>query len=109
TCGMCHSEVVEQYRASVHGRALANGITQAPLCTDCHGEHKIIKHTNEASPVNAAHIRDTCASCHGVHNILPSSDPKSTINPKNLPKTCGQCHPGAGTRFAISQVHVAEG
>jgi cytochrome b subunit of formate dehydrogenase len=151
TCGMCHSEVVEQYRASVHGQALARGITQTPLCTDCHGEHKIIKHTNGASPVNAAHIRDTCgnchgdvlltrkfglpsdrlvsfdssfhglaakegsqtvancASCHGVHNILPSSDPKSTINAKNLPKTCGQCHPGAGTRFAISQVHVAEG
>jgi cytochrome b subunit of formate dehydrogenase len=151
TCGMCHTEVVEQYRASVHGQALARGITQAPLCTDCHGEHKIIKHTNVASPVNPMHIRDTCgschgdvrlnrkfglpsdrlvsfdssfhglaaksgyqtvancASCHGVHNIFPSSDPKSTINPKNLPGTCGQCHPGAGTRFAISQVHVAEG
>jgi cytochrome b subunit of formate dehydrogenase len=151
TCGMCHSEVVEQYRASVHGQALARGVTQAPLCTDCHGEHRILKHTNEASPVNAAHIRDTCgschgdvrltrkfglpsdrlvsfdssyhglaakagsqtvancASCHGVHNILPSSDAKSTINPRNLPKTCGQCHPGAGTRFAISQVHVTEG
>jgi cytochrome b subunit of formate dehydrogenase len=50
-----------------------------------------------------------CASCHGVHNILPSSDPNSTINPKNLPKTCGQCHPGAGTRFAISEVHVLQG
>jgi cytochrome b subunit of formate dehydrogenase len=151
TCGMCHSEVVEQYRGSVHGKALAAGITQAPLCTDCHGEHKIISHTSEASPVNPAHIRDTCgschdnvrltrkfglpsdrlvsfdssfhglaakagsqtvancASCHGVHNILASSDPKSTINAKNLPKTCGRCHPGAGTRFAISQVHVAEG
>ena len=151
TCGMCHGEVVEQYRASVHGKALANGVTQAPLCTDCHGEHKIIKHTSAASPVNPAHIRDTCASCHdnvrltqkfglpsdrlvsfdssfhglaskegsqtvancaschGVHNILPSSDPKSTINPRNLPKTCGQCHSGAGTRFAISQVHVTEG
>ena len=151
TCGMCHNEVAEQYRASVHGQALARGVTQAPLCTDCHGEHRILKHTNAASPVNAAHIRDTCgschgdvrltrkfglpsdrlvsfdssyhglaakagsqtvancASCHGVHNILPSSDPKSTINAKNLPKTCGQCHPGAGTRFAISQVHVAEG
>jgi len=148
TCGMCHTEVVEQFRASVHGQALARGITQAPLCTDCHGEHKILKHTNAASSVNAAHIRDTCASCHdnvrltrkfgmpsdrlvsfdesfhglaakagsqsvancaschGVHNILPSSDPKSTINTKNLPKTCGQCHPGAGTRFAISQVHM---
>ena len=151
TCGMCHTDVVEQYRSSVHGQALAKGVTQAPLCTDCHGEHKIIKHTNESSPVNALHIRDTCgschgdvrlsrkfglptdrmvsfdssfhglaaksgyqtvancASCHGVHNILPSSDPKSTVNPRNLPKTCGQCHPGAGERFAISQVHVAEG
>jgi len=27
TCGMCHNEVVEQYRASVHGQALARGIT----------------------------------------------------------------------------------
>ena len=43
----------------------ARGILQAPLCTDCHGEHKILKHTNEASQVNAAHIRDTCGSCHG--------------------------------------------
>jgi cytochrome b subunit of formate dehydrogenase len=151
TCGMCHSEIAEQYRASVHGQALARGVTQTPLCTDCHGEHRILKHTNQASPVNAAHIRDTCgschgdvrltrkfglpsdrlvsfdssyhglaakagsqtvancASCHGVHDILPSSDPKSTINPRNLPKTCGQCHPGAGTRFAISQVHLTEG
>ena len=151
TCGMCHSEISEQYRASVHGQALARGVTQAPLCTDCHGEHRILKHTNEASPVNAMHIRDTCgschgdvrltrkfglpsdrlvsfdssyhglaakagsqtvancASCHGVHNILPSSDPKSTINPRNLAKTCGQCHLGAGTRFAIGQVHLTEG
>ena len=65
TCGMCHTDVVEQYRSSVHGQAMARGITQAPLCTDCHGEHKIVKHTNETSPVNAAHIRDTCGSCHG--------------------------------------------
>ncbi len=151
TCGMCHTEVVTQFRASVHGQALARGVTQAPMCTDCHGEHKILKHTNAESTVNNSHIRDTCgschgdvrltrkfgmpsdrlvsfdssfhglaaksgsqtvancASCHGVHNILASTDPKSTINAKNLPKTCGQCHQGAGTRFAISQVHVAEG
>jgi cytochrome b subunit of formate dehydrogenase len=151
TCAMCHTQVVEQYRASVHGQALARGITQAPLCTDCHGEHKIFKPSSSESPVNAAHIRETCgschgdvrltrkfglpedrvvsfdssfhglaaksgsqsvancASCHGVHNILPSSDPKSTIYAKNLPATCGKCHPGAGTRFAISQVHLAEG
>jgi len=150
TCSMCHTDVVEQYRGSVHGKALARGVMEAPLCTDCHGEHKIIKHTSEASPVNSANIRETCASCHGnvrltrkfglpsdrlvsfdnsfhglaakagsqtvancaschgVHNILPSSDKKSTINPSNLPNTCGQCHTGAGSRFAISKVHVSE-
>jgi len=63
-CSMCHTQVVEQYRASVHGQAVARGVTQAPLCGDCHGEHKIIKPSNAASPVNAAHIRDTCGSCH---------------------------------------------
>jgi cytochrome b subunit of formate dehydrogenase len=50
-----------------------------------------------------------CASCHGVHNILPSADPRSKVNPKNLAATCGKCHEGAGKRFTISQVHVAEG
>ncbi|HLY16459.1 MAG TPA: cytochrome b/b6 domain-containing protein [Bryobacteraceae bacterium] len=151
TCGMCHSEVAEQFNKSVHGQALARGITQAPVCTDCHGEHSILAPTNKASPVHADNIRDTCAnchgnvqlsrrfglpsdrvvsfdasfhglaakegsqtvancaSCHGVHNILPSADPHSTINPRNLAATCGKCHQGAGKRFAISQVHVAQG
>ena len=50
-----------------------------------------------------------CASCHGVHNILPSTDEKSTIFAKNLPQTCGKCHPGAGKKFAITQIHVIQG
>ncbi len=49
-----------------------------------------------------------CASCHGFHKILASSDKESTIHPSNLGNTCGNCHPGAGTRFAISPIHVAE-
>jgi cytochrome b subunit of formate dehydrogenase len=65
TCGMCHSEVAQQFRASVHGQALQKGVREAPLCTDCHGEHSILAHTHAASPVNTGHIRETCASCHG--------------------------------------------
>lgn len=65
TCGMCHTEVVEQFKGSVHGQALARGVAQAPLCTDCHGEHSILSHKNAASPVNAGNIRETCGSCHG--------------------------------------------
>ena len=150
-CGMCHSDIAEQFKTSVHGMAVASGIGQAPVCSDCHGSHAILRHTNVNSPVFRTHVRDTCggchgnvqlsrqmkmpedrlvsfdesfhglaakagnqtvancASCHGVHHILPSSDPKSTINPKNLPATCGQCHPGAGKRFAITQVHFLQG
>ncbi|HWB99719.1 MAG TPA: cytochrome b/b6 domain-containing protein, partial [Bryobacteraceae bacterium] len=65
TCGMCHTEVVQQFQASVHGQALARGVVQAPLCTDCHGEHSILPHTNAASPVHSGNIRQTCGSCHG--------------------------------------------
>ena len=65
TCAMCHSEVVDQYKKSVHGKALAAGITQAPLCTDCHGEHRILPPSNEESTVAPGHIRDTCGNCHG--------------------------------------------
>jgi cytochrome b subunit of formate dehydrogenase len=151
TCGMCHTQIAKEYLSSVHGKALTDGVSQAPLCTDCHGEHSILRHTSASSPVNAANVRETCggchgnvqlakrfgfpadrlvsfdasfhglaakagsqsvancASCHGVHNILPSSDAKSMVNARNLPATCGRCHPGAGSRFAITSVHMVEG
>jgi cytochrome b subunit of formate dehydrogenase len=64
TCGMCHGTVAEQFNVSVHGKAVANGINEAPLCTDCHGEHSIQRTNSEQSPVHPSHIRETCASCH---------------------------------------------
>ena len=65
TCGMCHSDVADEYSKSVHGAAVARGVTQAPVCTDCHGEHSILPPSNAASPVNSRNIRETCGSCHG--------------------------------------------
>ncbi len=64
TCGMCHSEAAEQFRTSVHGAAASKGVSAAPVCTTCHGEHSILAKSNKASPVNAAHIRETCGQCH---------------------------------------------
>jgi len=64
-CGMCHTDIAEQYKASVHGKAVAKGIAEAPVCTTCHGEHEILSPKNVRSSVNAAHIRDTCGQCHG--------------------------------------------
>jgi cytochrome b subunit of formate dehydrogenase len=65
TCGMCHSDIAAEYQLSVHGKAVARGVTQAPVCTDCHGEHSILPPSNVASPVNRRNIRETCGSCHG--------------------------------------------
>jgi cytochrome b subunit of formate dehydrogenase len=63
-CGSCHSEVAEQYQDSVHGQAVKRGLIQAPVCTDCHGEHSILAPTNASSSVHPSHVRDTCAGCH---------------------------------------------
>ena len=69
TCGMCHTDVSDQFKKSVHGKALAAGVVSAPVCTDCHGEHQILKKTAEASSVNPNHIRETCAQCHANVNL----------------------------------------
>jgi cytochrome b subunit of formate dehydrogenase len=64
-CGMCHADIAEQYKESVHGKAVGRGVLQAPVCIDCHGEHSILAPSNAASSVHSSHIRDTCAQCHG--------------------------------------------
>jgi cytochrome b subunit of formate dehydrogenase len=69
TCGGCHDKVADEFKNSVHGAALAKGVTSAPVCTDCHGEHAILKPGNSASSVNVNHLRDTCGQCHGNVNL----------------------------------------
>jgi hypothetical protein len=46
-----------------------------------------------------------CASCHGDHRILPHTDPRSSIHPNNLTKTCGNCHPGISATLANAPIH----
>ena len=75
TCGSCHNQkfIMEitgraqpfaAYQESVHGRAVANGVEKAAVCTDC----------------------------HSAHEILGPADPKSSIFKFNIPATCGKCH-----------------
>jgi formate dehydrogenase gamma subunit len=78
TCAQCHSQLgitldpdirlprsFENYQESTHGRLLARGNKDVPVCTDCHGGHA----------------------------IRSSSDPQSTIAQRNIDVTCGRCHP----------------
>ena len=66
TCGTCHTEITAQYKTSVHGIAAAAGKRDAPICTDCHGEHRIIEPARPDSPVYASNVpKMTCGRCHG--------------------------------------------
>jgi cytochrome b subunit of formate dehydrogenase len=65
TCGKCHSDISKEYLASIHGSALEKGIKESPGCTDCHGEHNILKHDDPQSPVSFQNLsREVCSPCH---------------------------------------------
>ncbi|HET9250529.1 MAG TPA: cytochrome c3 family protein [Candidatus Eisenbacteria bacterium] len=65
TCGRCHDEVAKHYDASVHASALAQGSADSPVCTDCHGEHTILKTSDPRSPVAPTNLSEqVCSPCH---------------------------------------------
>ena len=64
-CARCHGEVDKVFAQSAHGKALAKGVSEAPTCTTCHGEHGILKATDPDSPVAAANVsQKVCTPCH---------------------------------------------
>jgi predicted CXXCH cytochrome family protein len=134
TCGNCHAKIDDDYESGVHGKAIAAGKMDAPVCTDCHTAHAILQPTESAFRMQSTPIcgnchkdkfstyRDTfhsqlgslggyvetarCWDCHGAHHVLPTSDPDSPINKANLIATCGRCHAGANVSFVQYQPHA---
>ena len=64
TCGKCHGDVEDHYMKSSHGKAFKNGVTDAPVCTDCHSEHGITSISDPNSPVSRANEPTICLNCH---------------------------------------------
>ena len=70
TCGSCHAETRATYADSVHGQAVARGVEDAPVCTDCHGEHAILAPSEPDSLVSPARVSSvTCGRCHGDERL----------------------------------------
>jgi formate dehydrogenase gamma subunit len=71
TCGQCHTDIAKTYLESVHGQAMKNGVSAAPVCVDCHGEHLILGPKEPASLVNAARVSmTTCGRCHSDERLV---------------------------------------
>jgi formate dehydrogenase gamma subunit len=70
TCGGCHKEAAAAFKDSVHGKAAAAGVREAPVCTDCHGEHGLLAPSEPGSLVNPARVSSaTCARCHADERL----------------------------------------
>jgi formate dehydrogenase gamma subunit len=65
TCGECHPEAAQDLQASVHGKAAARGLREAPTCTDCHSDHQIETLKGRSSRV----AEQMCSKCHASEKI----------------------------------------
>ena len=67
-CGACHNEpaeLVDGYLTSEHGRALLlSGLVNAPSCSDCHGDHRIMEVSEGRAPTAHQNSPEMCGSCH---------------------------------------------
>lgn len=70
TCGKCHENVDQTYLRSIHGQAVKAGVRDAPVCTDCHGEHSISAVKLATSRVSPANIPETCGQCHAAQRMV---------------------------------------
>jgi hypothetical protein len=70
-CSLCHPQVFDEYRRSVHGQNIfVKKEVDAPLCLGCHGSpHYIVPHTNAESPVSHGELLETCGRCHDKPEI----------------------------------------
>jgi cytochrome b subunit of formate dehydrogenase len=65
TCGRCHKGIENDFWEGIHGQLVARGETDAPVCTDCHGEHGILSPDDPLSPVSGSMVAEmTCSPCH---------------------------------------------
>jgi formate dehydrogenase gamma subunit len=65
TCGKCHRSIEKDYWEGIHGQLTDRGEVESPVCTHCHGEHRIISPDDPRSPVSHTKVAEaTCAPCH---------------------------------------------
>ena len=119
-CGKCHSDELDEYSESVHGKAvLEEHNSKSAVCSDCHTSHDIgntsaepvkltiTKNCGSCHQDNLKSYRTTyhgqvnrlgyaytakCFDCHGSHDILKVDDPAAKVSDKNRLKTCQKCH-----------------
>jgi formate dehydrogenase gamma subunit len=103
TCGACHDQAAKDVEESVHGKAVAAGHRDAPTCTDCHSEHRIVG-LKSSSPLKIS--ADVCSNCHASERLntkynLPADRVRTFFDSyhglaaqygSTLAANCASCH-----------------
>lgn len=98
-CERCHEGQATLTQDSVHSDALAAGIREAAVCTDCHTAHDVRRltdrETGELRPDANERVPLTCAQCHNAiyENYRESVHGEALIGEGNpdVP-SCIDCH-----------------
>lgn len=101
-CRACHADKFEQWDGSIHAALVRAGNPAAPICTDCHNPHAVIKGA-AASVENAP-----CKKCHADVNAayLGSMHAQSRLHVKDsYAPICSDCH----SAHAVKPTAIGEG
>lgn len=75
TCGRCHIQARLQFGRSIHGSAVARGVSHAPTCVTCHTAHGIHPAAAPHSPTSGLRVaQETCGRCHESLRIAEMHD-----------------------------------
>jgi hypothetical protein len=116
-CRGCHADKFEQWESSIHGTLVRNGNPAAPICTDCHKPHAVIKDAATkldeipcqnchkeifAAYLGSVHAKSrlgskdsyapVCSGCHTAHAVKPVAVGTLAQGPEGA---CFGCHAGA--------------
>lgn len=70
-CGECHDDARSAVLASAH-QNVSQGM--APVCSDCHGAHGVLRADDPDSPTYHLNVEITCSRCHGNDDLMLQAD-----------------------------------
>jgi len=110
-CKGCHADMFEQWQKSIHAALVRTGDPAAPICSDCHNPHAVIKgqvaqldqtpckkchqdiFTAYLGSTHAKALRKSkdsyaplCSGCHSAHDVKP------TVLGEGPTAACSGCH-----------------
>jgi hypothetical protein len=115
-CRNCHADKFEQWQTSIHAALVRAGNPAAPICTDCHNPHAVIKgvaasidqipckkchneiytaYLGSVHGQSRLHSKDSyaplCSGCHSSHAVKPTAVSALAQGPE---AACLGCHAG---------------